>query len=330
MDTHKPLRDVFVYVSGAAIVPNWIATDDSLTLESRNLAHRLIVSARGTMQQPTQAEIAAQLGVTTRTVERWLQELRKSGYMSVESLGRCRFYRFHNERHGEYPIPGVGNPDENNRSQGSPIPRDRRSPVSGIDTNRVGFFHGTTEAQNANNSHDVVGIVHGGGGGHDLFNKEIQPTNQSRAAKKFVRPENEPYTEAETHMITHWRFSRRKAFALRGLNLADCKADYAIRWAAGGREGSIIEAWEAGPPPSAASASATQSSGPLDFAAMRRQYGDLYGPDESAPECKRDTLGNYWTVCRAPAEGPCVCDVYVRALDRTNPDVNQFLGECGL
>jgi hypothetical protein len=30
-------------------------------------------------------------------------------------------------------------------------------------------------------------------------------------------------------------------------------------------------------------------------------------------ECKRDVLGERWTVCRAPGDGPCYCDVVVQA-----------------
>ena len=63
-----------------------------------------------------------------------------------------------------------------------------------------------------------------------------------------------------------------------------------------------------------ASSGATRTATELDGGSSDEEIAaDVNWNSAPATACKRDTLGNYWTICRADAGGACMCDVVVVA-----------------
>ena len=105
-------------------------------------------------------------------------------------------------------------------------------------------------------------------------------------------------------MIREWKFGLWAAVLFQHLDPKAAKADYATRRAAGQGNGAIIDAWRAAPPTATATGAAPATDGPLNPAAIRAQYGDLFAPAEP------DDMAAY--------------------LDRSDADIAAFLEESGL
>lgn len=65
-------------------------------------------------------------------------------------------------------------------------------------------------------------------------------------------------------MVVELHFSLQAAYELQHLDLADCKADYAVRRAAGQGAGAIVQAWRVAPPPSTTAAPWSSIAGGSD------------------------------------------------------------------
>lgn len=68
-----------------------------------------------------------------------------------------------------------------------------------------------------------------------------------------------------------------------------------------------------------------------DCGAALGDYGRCEDCDDRkyAAECKPDVQGNYWAVCGAPCDWPCMCDAIVRAPIAETPRYTIACSRCG-
>jgi len=49
-------------------------------------------------------EVAVQVGITERMVQKIVHELEEAGYLTIEKQGRCNFYRIHDKLRLRHPL----------------------------------------------------------------------------------------------------------------------------------------------------------------------------------------------------------------------------------
>jgi hypothetical protein len=198
---------------------------------------------------PPQSELATQLGVTKRTIERWIQQLRVASLLRVSGRNQPRYRPIGYDRLGSVTI---GNVSGSNRSL----------PIV-TDPNRSCPFCSSPRPKppltDPNRSLVVVD--------HDP-NLESTTTNPTRAKTKA-------YTETGRYLLKKG-FNPTTALRWQHLPLSVVAADVERRWSEGARHGAIALTWEACPPDEAP----TVNKGNIDVGAVRSQYGDLFSYDE--------------------------------------------------
>lgn len=266
-------------------VPNWLTY-----AHISDSAYRLAVALLTERVPPTRETLAELLRCDVRSIGRWITELEAAHILSIHKAGRRNMYRIHH-------------PESRTQRSGivrSGMPRSRI--VASSKDNSVTYQKTDSDAVKPRKQDIDVLNRSSGGGDHDhVIETELPPTTKTTRTK--VRPNIT--TDTGKWMIAR-HFNPIVAAELQHLDLAACKADYATRRAAGQGNGAIIEAWRAVPPTATATATgaAPATDGPLNPAAIRAQYGDLFAPAEP------DDMAAY--------------------LDRSDADIAAFLEESGL
>lgn len=67
-----------------------------------NHAHVLLCLAKNSSMRIR--DIAVEVGITERAVQRIISELTDCGYISIVKEGRCNIYNIHKEKHLKHPI----------------------------------------------------------------------------------------------------------------------------------------------------------------------------------------------------------------------------------
>ena len=264
-------------------VPNWLTY-----AHISDGAYRFAVALLSERIPASRKTLAERLRCDIRSVDRWADELRAARILSIHKAGRRNMYRIH------HPESTTNRSATNgSATNGSAI---HLSTVDKI----VHYRKIDSDAVKPRKQDNSVTYRSSGGGDHDhVIETELPPTTKTTRTK--VRPNIT--TDTGKWMIAR-HFNPIVAAELQHLDLAACKADYATRRAAGQGNGAIIEAWRAVPPTATATGAAPATDGPLNPAAIRAQYGDLFAPAEP------DDMAAY--------------------LDRSDADIAAFLEESGL
>lgn len=91
-----------------------------------NHSHVLVCLARN--PQVRLRDVALQVGITERAVQRIIAELERGGFITRQRRGRTNRYRIHGDRHLRHPIEANHTVDELLRSI---VPEDEYRPATG-------------------------------------------------------------------------------------------------------------------------------------------------------------------------------------------------------
>lgn len=168
--------DVFIAPTDHTAIPDWLALRRDIPMEARDLAHVILVLAKGTLL-PTRDELAQAIGVDVRTIERRLSAMRECGILRTYRAGRRNFFILHDSTFAQIPDTC------DHRSHGSPI-HVITDPMCRVSCNNPEHSSAQQEAENGDFFENPitdppVGVV----GDHDSLEQK-KPTPTTRAPLK--------------------------------------------------------------------------------------------------------------------------------------------------
>jgi len=264
-------NDVFIsrYANPHTAIPDWLVCTSKIRLEVRHMAAVIMILQKRAVP-PTKDEIADVLGVETRTISRWLRELREAGCLDYSLVGKRRFYVFHEP-------PTINDPAINDRSDNDHM----ESPDHRIIDRwrkRTGTSQPATHAQpdhmNADSGAVSISDPPSGSGGLESTESQELPTTSATRPPR-VLPEH--ITTETGKWLMKVGFNIRYAYQFQAMSLPVAQADYHRRRELGQGNGAIIQAWAVELPEFCLTSDgeATTVSGERR-AELRAKYGDLF------------------------------------------------------
>lgn len=277
----KNTSDVFItrFANPHTALPDWLILTNKIKPEVQHMATVIIVLSKRGMP-PTKEEIADVLGVTPRTIQRWLAELRDAGMLSYQLVGKRRMYVFH-----DHAITDTAITDPHGISDRMTI-TDPRVYDRAImhDPPRAEANHGMPTTINGDSEQIRITDRSGSGGSLDLPTDSDLPTTTPRNRTK-VLPES---IETDTgRWLVKIGFNIASAYRFQSIPLKIAQADVSRRRDLGQQNGAIINAWKVELPeyddlPDHPVAEVSEDR----RAELRAKYGDLFmfSGDVIAPE----------------------------------------------
>jgi hypothetical protein len=271
--------DLFVmrFANPHTAIPDWLVVNSHIRLELRHMAAVIIILQKRPLP-PDKEQIAEILGVGTRTVQRWLAELRAAGVLSYKLLGRRRMYVFHEP--STISDPTISDPTISDPALSSDTTIS--DPGVSHETNYVTPIHGIPYAGIDSYNRLTISDRSGGGGDHDHGGIEPPTTAPRRAAPK-VSPDS---IATETgRWLVKTGFNIASAYRFQTIPLKVAMADYERRRDLGQGIGAIVQAWRVELPEfdlmSDAAGAVVDSA---RRAELRAKYGDLFLFSGDEPE----------------------------------------------
>lgn len=263
--------DVFItrFANPHTAIPDWLIIGSKIRLELRHMAAVIIIMSKGGVP-PTKDEIAEVLGVTPRTVQRWLAELGTAGVMSFQLVGRRRMYVFHEPC--TISDPAITDPAIRDRMRSG----DRRITDRWYSQDRRSgsAIHGGSTRMNGDSSENPITDRSGGGGDHDhVGDSKLPQTNAATGAK--ATPDA---IQTETgRWLVRMGFNITSAARFQSIPLAIAQRDYERRRELGQRNGAIVQAWAVEHPALLGQNDESEPTVSADRRAeLTARYGDLF------------------------------------------------------
>jgi DNA-binding transcriptional ArsR family regulator len=250
-------------------LPDWLILTNKIKPEVQHMATVIIVLSKRGMP-PSKDEIAESLGVTPRTIQRWLAELRDAGMLSYQLVGKRRMYVFHDQAIRDSPIT-----DPHGISDRMTITDPAVSDRAIIhEPARAVSIHGTPTSINVRSDEIRISDPSGSGGSSESPTDSELPTTEPRTSTK-VLPES---IETETgRWLVKIGFNIASAYRFQGLPLKVAQADVARRRDLGQGNGAIINAWKVELPEyDYLSDQPEQAVSDARRAELQAKYGDLF------------------------------------------------------
>ena len=277
MSDTLPTERYRVHAADATTIPDWLLLYNAVSAPARLLASVILYHQKNGDAPPTREVLAATLEVDTRSVARWIDELREEHLIEAERIGRRNVYGFlkpKRTRKGDRMITTKKITDLS-------VPTKKITDPTITDHSVTCCACGASQRHEHPIQDESVTLPHGGGGGHDHDTHHETPTPPPAAAPKRRYKPADITTDTGRWMVQAG-FSVERACLCQHRNLDDCKADFARRWnTLGQRHGAISDAWMVEAPPTAADTQRpAQQRGELDPARyVGGQWGDLFKRD---------------------------------------------------